>query len=253
MIESILTPQIFAFLLVFCRIGAGVMLMPGFGEAYISPTIRLAFALLVALIMATPLVGILPPAPSTPLALGQIVAAEILAGAFIGLLCRALLSALHTAGTIVSMQSGLSAAMMFDMTQASQGTLIGNLFSMSGLAFWFAMDFHHLMLQALFDSYTMFSPGAMFPMGDGVNMYAHLMGSCFSIALQITAPIVLVMLLVNLGGGILSRLMPAMQVFYLLLPLQLLITFFLLKVMSNAFFTAYLAFAESQLTGLLQP
>jgi flagellar biosynthetic protein FliR len=253
MIESLLTPSLFAFLLVFTRVGTGMMFLPGIAESYVSPTVRLALALLIALVMAYPLSTLLPKAPGSPLMLAYYMGAEALIGTFIGMLCRLLLSVLHVGGTIVSMQSGLSAAVMFDTTQASQGTLLGNLLSMSGLAFWFAMDFHHLALSALFDSYTLFEPGQYFPLGDGVEMYSKLLSSCFAMALQITAPIVMVMLLINLGGGILARLMPQMQVFYLLLPLQILTMLFLLSAISSGFFTTYLGFIEDRLMALLHP
>lgn len=252
MLGALLTAQITAFLMVFARVGAAVMLMPGIGESFISPNLRLAFALLVALVMAPALASYLPAPPADTASLALLIGAEITIGLFIGMLCRVVLSALHTAGTIISMQSGLSAAQMFDLTQAAQGTQLGNLLSMSGVAFWFALDFHHLMLNALFDSYGLFAPGQWIAMGDGIEMYGHLMGGCFSVALQITAPIMLVMLLVNLGGGILSRLMPALQVFYLLLPIQILLTFEVLKWTSNGMFLWYFQFAEEHLANLLK-
>ncbi len=253
MLGTLLTAQITAFLLVFARVGAGVMLLPGIGESFVSPTLRLAFALLVALVMAPALLATLPAPPDSALGLGALIAAEITIGLFIGMLCRVVLSALHTTGTILSLASGLSSAQMFDLTQAAQGTLLGNLLSMAGVAFWFALDFHHLMLNALFDSYGLFVPGQWIAMGDGIEMYGHLMGGCFAIAVQITAPIMLVMLLLNLGSGILSRLMPALQVFYLLLPIQILFTFEMLKWTASGMFLWYFQFAEEHLIHLLKP
>lgn len=227
------------------------MLMPGIGEAYISPTIRLGLALLVSLVMVPALIPVLPQAPGSILGLGLLLAAEIIVGALIGLLCRLMLSAMHMAGTIISMQSGLSAAMMFDTTQAAQGTLLGNLLSMTSLAFWFALDFHHLMLSALFDSYSLFEAGTYIHMGDTSTLYARMMVDAFSIALRISGPILLVMTLLNFAGGLLSRLMPAMQIFYLLIPIQLMLTFYLLHSLADGFFGSYLEYVESGLTRLL--
>ncbi len=253
MLGALLTAQITAFLLVFTRVGSGVMLMPGIGESYVSPTLRLAFALMVALVMMPALAPSLPAPPRTISGLAFLIVGEMTIGLFIGMLCRLIISALHVAGTVISMQSGLSSAQMFDLTQAAQGTQLGNLMSMAGVAFWFALDFHHLMFHALFDSYGLFLPGNFLAMGDGIEIFAHLMGGTFAIALQMTAPVMLVMLLVNIGGGVLSRLMPALQVFYLLLPLQILLTFEIMKWTADGMFLWFFQFAEEHLTTLLKP
>ena len=68
MLQELLPGGVFAFMLVFARIGAAMMLLPGFGEAFVSPRVRLGMALVVSFAMAPMVVGGLPPLPEGPTA-----------------------------------------------------------------------------------------------------------------------------------------------------------------------------------------
>lgn len=87
MLSQFLAAELFAFLLIFCRMGSAIMLLPGFGEAYVSPRVRLLFALMLSLLLV-PVIRSLPPLPTSVLGLFNIMIAEILIGLFIGGLTR---------------------------------------------------------------------------------------------------------------------------------------------------------------------
>src|SRR3546814_12035340 len=81
---------------------------------------------------------------------------------------------------------------------------------------------HHLMLMALVDSYTLFVPGTGFPTGDFSEMAAETVARSFALGFQIALPVVVVGVLIYLAMGLMSRLMPQIQVFFLALPVQML-------------------------------
>ncbi len=251
MIEQLLVSHIFAFMLAFSRLGTCMMLLPGFGEIYVPVWVRLSLALSISLIMM-PLVHSMNVAmPTSGFALGSLLIAEATVGVFIAMLCRILIATIHTLGTIISIQSGLAAAMMFDVNQASQGTVIGNMLSITAIVLWFVMDFHHLIIRSLYVSYDTFLVGGFPPPSDMLTAYTELLRTSFSLALQLSAPIVVVTMLINVGGGILSRLMPTMQVFFLLMPAQILFTFFLITATVGGLFLWYLEYVENALTTLI--
>src|SRR5436309_1219260 len=109
MLSHFLISELFAFLLIFCRLGSAIMLLPGFGEAYVAPRIRLMLALMFSLIL-TPVIHF-PPAPATVSGLLFLMTGEILAGLFIGGLARMLIAAMHVAGTVIAYQSSLASAL----------------------------------------------------------------------------------------------------------------------------------------------
>jgi len=253
MLQHFLITELFAFLLIFCRIGSGMMVMPGIGEGYVSPIFRLSIAVAITLVMVPVISTMLPPPPTTPFTLFVLVTTEILAGLFIGVVVRIILSATHTAGMILSMQSGLSAAMLFDATQASQGSIIGNLLGLMTVVLFFVTDLHHVMLRGLFDSYTLFPAGQTVSVGDMTDLVTQYVDRAFIIAVKISIPLLAVGLLMYLSAGVLSRLMPTMQVFFVLMAPQLLLSFFIIMVVLSSVMLWYLTYMHDAIAGFLEP
>ena len=210
-----------AFLLTFARVGTLVMLMPGVGEQTVSPRLRLAFALLVALVLY-PLARPLFAALAGP-ALVTTLIGEILVGLVLGLSVRMVLAALQTAGPIVAQQLGLSYAMTLDPAAGGQQPSVGNFLVLLGLALIFAADLHHVALTAIGDSYVLLPPGGLTETGDALSLALRAMSRGFSLAVQISAPFIVFAILFNLGLGVLSRLMPSLQVFFVGVPASILI------------------------------
>src|SRR6185436_10788524 len=114
--------QVFAAGLVFARLAAIVMLIPGIGETFIPPRIRLALALSLAL-MLLPVVGAgVPPIPVGVSGVAGAVIKEVLIGLMIGAILRLFMSSLVTAGEIVSIQTTLAFAQTANPTQAQPST-----------------------------------------------------------------------------------------------------------------------------------
>lgn len=214
-----------AYLLTFARIGTLMMLLPGLGEQSVSPRIRLAFALLVSLILF-PMVRPLLPMQGAALAgpgLISLLIGELLIGLVLGLTVRMVLAALQTTGVIVSQQLGLSYAMTVDPTQGGQQAALGNFLMMLGITLILATDLHHVALDAIGRSYVMLPPNGVLAMGEAAQLALRAMARGFLLAVQISAPFIAFGILFNVGLGVLSRLMPQMQVFFIAVPASVLI------------------------------
>ena len=222
MLADVLVEELFAALLVFARLGTALMIVPVFGERYVLGRLRLLLGLLLSAALAPTLRG-LPTAPAEPAVLALLVGGEVAVGLFLGAVTRLVMAALHVAGTIAAMQSGLSAAAFFDPNEATQGTLPGNLFATTALAAMVAADLHHLLLRALAASYARLPAGAGLPAEDALRLLTTLGDAAIRTGLELAAPFVLASLLANLALGVLGRLMPALQLLSLALPLQLLL------------------------------
>jgi flagellar biosynthetic protein FliR len=170
-------------------------------------------------------------------------AQEVFIGAVLGLTARLMISALQVAGFVVAQQLGLGFVTAVDPTQGQQGLLVGNFLSLLGITLVFAADLHHLVIAALNDSYTLFRPGEIPLLGDVAALTTQTIATAFRIGIQLSAPFLVFGLLFNLGLGVLSRLMPQMQVFFVGLPLSillgLLILFITLGAMMGTFLDAF--------------
>jgi flagellar biosynthetic protein FliR len=229
-----------AFMLVFARIGAMVMLLPGFGEVFIPVGVKLAIALLLTLIIlplhrAAYHVDMQSVAP-----LAVLMVHEIIIGVVLGATARVTLAALQVAGSIIAQQLGLGFVTSIDPTQGQQGALMGNFLTLLGIALLFATDTHYLVIAALNDSYKIFSPGELMPSGDVAALATRAFAAAFKIGLQLSAPFLVFGLVFNIGLGVLARLMPQMQVYFVGVPLSILIGFLILAAVLASMMGTYM-------------
>ena len=153
---------------------------------------------------------------------------------------------------LIATQSGLAIATQFDPNQASQGSLIGNLLSLTAVVLLFATDLHLVMLRALADSYTLFTPGQFPPVEDFAEYFSHLVNDLFTLGMRLSSPLLVVMLLLYVGAGVLTRLMPNMQVFFILLPPQIFMSFFLLMAVFGSILLEFTNAFSEQLGSFLE-
>jgi flagellar biosynthetic protein FliR len=227
-LEQLLTAEVFSLLLIFARLGSALMLLPGFGESYVSVRVRLLLAGAITIVVAPVVAPHLPPAPGSPIVLTLLLGGEIGIGIFIGTVGRIMVITLEIAGTLISFQIGLATAAIFNPLISDQGQLVSVLISIAGMVLLFQTDLHHLMLRGVVDSYLMFVPGALPPIGDFTEAIGKLVARSFLIALQITSPFMVVSTMMYIALGLISRLMPQLQIFFLALPLQIVLGFLVL-------------------------
>ncbi len=240
--------QVWAGALIFARIGAILLTLPGIGESYVPPRIRLSLALVVSLAL-WPVVGHLLPA--LPVSLGATVGwilREVITGLMIGMLLRAFTTALGTAGEIVSLQTTLSFAQTANPLQAQPGTTIAAFLTLFGTTLIFATNTHHLFIAGLVGSYELVAPAKPLIMGDFASMAVRTVGDSFMLGVQLAAPVLVFALIFNLASGLVARVMPQFQVFFAAAPLSVLLglsVFALsLGVMGTVFIDRYRALAN---------
>src|SRR6202046_2543654 len=247
---SLLPALAATFMLGFARIGAMVMLLPGLGETNIPVRIKLAIALLLTLIIL-PLHRAayhIDMGSMTPLLV--LMLHEIIIGIVHGATARLTISALEVAGSVIAQQLGLGFVTSVDPTQGEQGIILGTFLTMLGITLFFATDMHYLVIAALNDSYTLFAPGEVPSTGDVAALMTQTVSGAFRIGLQVFAPFLAFGLLFNLGLGVLSRLMPQMQVFFIALPLSILIGFLFLILVLGSMMGIFLDYAGGVLSVL---
>ena len=227
------------FMLVFARVGTMVMLMPGLGERFVLNRAKLAIAVFLALLLM-PVARPLMQVPSDPGLLMSLLISEILIGAILGLSARLIMAALQTAGVIMANQIGLGFATAVDPAMGQQNPSIGNFLSILGITLVLVMDLHHLAIAAIHNSYTMLPPGAYPSVGDASALGLQAVSKGFSVAVQMSAPFIVFGLLFNLGLGVLARLMPQFQVFFLGAPASILIGMAILAAIVSVMMTVFL-------------
>ena len=206
--------------LVFARVGALVMLMPGIGEAAVPPRVRLGLALLLSLTLF-PVVG--PSLPTMPETMGALVGAilrEIFIGLMIGAILKMFFSSLAIAGEIVSLQTTLGFAQTASPMEAQPTASLSTFLTLLGITLVFATNLHHMFITAIFGSYSLFEPGGAAPLGDAATLAIQTVGKSFALGVQLAAPVIVFALVFNIATGLIGRLMPQFQVFFVASPLS---------------------------------
>lgn len=221
MLDQLLPANVFGAMLIFARIGAAMMLLPGFGEFYVLQRFRLLLALLFSLLLAPMLAPSLPMLPSSAMRLAVLVGSEVVIGLFIGTVARILLSALDTAGTIISLQLGLSSAQIFNPLLAQQGALTSTFYSIMGVLLIFLTNLHHMLITALVDSYAVFAPGVLPQVGDVSQAIVQAVGGAFQLGIEISAPFIVLGLMFYAMIGVIARLVPQLQILFVTQPAQI--------------------------------
>jgi flagellar biosynthetic protein FliR len=229
-----------AFVLAFARIGAMVMLLPGLGEQNIPVRVKLSIALLLTLIILPLHRAAYQVDLQSMAGLMVLMVHEIVIGIVLGATARVTLSALQVAGSVIAQQMGLGFVQSVDPTQGQQGVLIGNFLTMLGVTLLFATDSHHLVIAALNDSYQVFAPGEIMPSGDVAALATRAFTAAFRIGLQLSAPFLVFGLVFNIGLGVLARLMPQMQVYFVGVPLSIFAGFLIFGIVIVAMMGTFL-------------
>lgn len=232
--------MVFAGGLVFARVGSILMLMPGFAEPSIPMRIRLSFALLVAMMLGPIIAPSLPPMPAEPLPMAGMVMGEMIIGLMVGGIARILMSMAATAGQLIGMQSGLSFAQTFDPSQGQQGAIFATLLNLTFLVLMFATNLHHLLLLTTSNSYVVFPPGELPDFADTAEWALTAFSDAFRLGVQIAAPLIVFGLVFYLALGVLSRLMPQAQIFFIAMPSNIMVGLFILTISLGAMSAVWL-------------
>ena len=214
--------ELWAAALIFARVGAMVMLLPGLGEPAVPARIRLAFALAMAIALSPALAPAMTAAPQNVWAIAGMIAGEVVTGVLLGGAARLLVTALATAGQVMGLEIGLAFAQTADPTMTQSGQLLAVFLGLLGLALIFTTGLHHMFLEGIVGSYALVAPGAPPPVGDATQLAVEAVSISFRVGFQIATPLIAAGLIFRLGLGVLSRLIPQIQVFFVVLPLQLL-------------------------------
>jgi flagellar biosynthetic protein FliR len=234
--------------MIFARIGAVLLMLPGVGESYVPPRIRLSLALVVSLALWPVVAGSLPALPETLGGMAGWIIREVLVGLAIGALLRSFLTVLATAGEVVALQTTLAFAQTANPMQAQPGSTISAFLMLFGTTLIFATNTHHLFIAGLVGSYELIAPVKPLVTGDFASLAIRTLGDAFMLGIQLSAPVLVFAIVFNLASGLIGRVMPAFQVYFAAAPLSIILglsVFALsLGVMGTVFIDRYRALAN---------
>jgi len=231
----------FAFVLVLCRCAGAVMLLPGLGEDDPPAMVRGGLAVSLAVLLTPLQAPGLPAPPSSVFSLAAMVAGELLVGGLLGWLARLLALALPAAAQIISLMTGLSSVLQPDATLGAQSAALGRLFNLLAPVLILASGLYAWPLQALAGSYALFPAGGGLSSSDLMEVAMRSVSGSFALALRLASPFILMSVIWQVGLGLLSRLVPQIQIYFASLPGQILGGVLLVGLLGAGIVRAWLA------------
>lgn len=211
------------FLILFARVGAVLMLLPVFSDESVPMRIRL----LIALGMTAGLWGMLHeqvmPFARDDAKLAGIIVAELLVGLGIGMIVRIMFLAVAMAGSIISLQIGLTSAVVADASQGGSAPLLSKFVSVAAAVVCMALAVHHLWIASIIHSYTTFPVGGLPAAADFAQLALNTTTRAMGLGISLAAPLIVYGIVFNVALGLAARLAPAIQVFFVAQPLNLLL------------------------------
>lgn len=251
MLSEILTLNVFSYLLVFARVGSAIMFFPGIASNMVNTRIRLLLAVAVTLVMTPVVSPLLPPLPASRLALFILVFGETTIGIFLGVIAQIMMSALNFAGNIMSYQVGLASALTNDPVMEQQSGILANFLTNLGVVMVFVSGLYVILFHAIADSYYVLMPGQVVPAEDFASTVSRSVADAVRVGLQLAIPVQVSGLVFFSGLGVLSRLMPNLQIFFIAMPIQILMGLSVLMIVLPALMLAFLRFFEDHLSPFL--
>lgn len=205
----------------FCRIGAVLMLMPGFSSSRIAVRVRLfmSFSLTLAL---TPLlsreVAKSLGDDSSPAAIIRMFASESLAGLLLGFLARIFFGALETVSGAVANSIGLTSALAVPIEDREPLPAITTFIAFVATALVFITNLHWEVIRGIAASYSALPVMGLFDARFGLAQVSDCLAKSFFSALRIGSPFIVYALITNFAIGLASRLVPQIPLYFITVP-----------------------------------
>jgi len=221
--------QISSFSLVFLRITALIVMIPVFGDRTVPARVKAGLGLILAVIVYPFLkTETLPPFSANFISMIIGMAGEVCIGIIIGFVARCIFAGVQSAGELIGFQMGFSMASVLDPLSNTQISALSEFQYLIAMLIFLFVDGHHIFLNAIVESYRSIPPLGFSFSGSLMQMLFNYTREVFVIAVKISAPIMAVMIFVNVGLGVIARTVPQINVFIVGFPLQIAVGFFFL-------------------------
>jgi flagellar biosynthetic protein FliR len=205
--------------LVFVRISAILAILPFFGDSPVPVRIRILFS-----VALTAIIWPLIPAswgqnlPTSILPYALVVVKEAALGMTIGFLAKVLFDGIIAAASLVGYQMGFGTASLFIPDAGQQMDSFTAFHRIVVLLLFLAMDFHHVYLSALTETFRALGPGQFWINSQNIELLISHSALVFSSAIQLAAPVLIALLFATAALGLMARAVPQLNVFIISFP-----------------------------------
>lgn len=204
--------------LLWVRLAALFFLTPVFSTMKVPPSITALILLMLSGVLASS-PGVQAYLPATPAAFVVAALAECVTGAVMGFALQCVFAAASMAGQVLDMQLGFSIGAIFDPVTRARSPVLGTVFSLLAASIFFGLDAHLTMIQGLQFAAVQIPAGKPW-LFESPQWLIAIFGSVFTLAVVLIAPVLVLMLLLEVALAVISRSLPQFNIFFVSLPIK---------------------------------
>ncbi len=238
--------EVKAFLLILIRVSTILLMFPFFSARVIPVLSKAGLAIIVTIILFPVLNHEMVAFPETVLGVMQLIIAELIIGIILGLLVQVFFEGVRMMGQTVGFQTGFAMANIIDPQSGAQVSLLSNLAYLVAFTLFLLLNGHHILLNAVRESFGVLPVGSLSLNSELFEKLLPLYGEMFAIAIKIGAPAIAALLFTKVAFGLVTKLIPQMNIMIVAFPVQIVIGLFFFGTSLNVL----LGFMERYLGGL---
>lgn len=215
-------------LLVFLRVAAILFTIPIFSQTVVPGVSRILLSMVITYMVMFTITDFNYDVNMGLFPLAVLGFKEMLTGFVIGFSLHFVFYGISFAGLMIGNDMGLGAASMFDANTEAQSNLIGSILAMIATLIFILINGHHFIISAIGASFKLIPLGHYSVNGEVISLLIKYSAGIFIIAIKIAAPIMVSFFLLNVAAGIMARVIPQMQILFVLFPLKIGLGFILI-------------------------
>lgn len=235
-----------AFFLVLIRVSVILVMVPFFSARVIPNLIKAGLALVITIVLFPVINNKMVEFPGTLLGITQLILSEIIIGMTLGLLAQIFFEGVRMMGQMVGFQTGFAITNVLDPQSGVQVSIFANTAYLVAIVLFLLLNGHHILLNAVRDSFDIINVGSLSLNVGMLKKMTKISGDMFVIAVKIGAPPIAALLFTNVAFGLITKLMPQMNIMIVAFPVQICIGLFFFGISLNVL----LRFMERYLEGL---
>ncbi|MBI5491673.1 MAG: flagellar biosynthetic protein FliR [Deltaproteobacteria bacterium] len=238
------------FLFVLVRTGAVIMTAPIFGAVNVPMQVKAGLSFVIALILTQITAHV--PLPQGLVALVLSLLGEMLIGASIGLCIRFIFTGIEFAGQVASFQMGIGMASAYDPLNSAQVTVFGKMMSIFTLLIFLSVNGHLMVLMALSRSFEVIPPYGFHLSNSLIEGMVNFSKEIFLLAIKFSAPVMAILIFVNLALGIMARTVPQLNMFVVGFAVTITVGFVVMALSLPVFETAVIGVMDRMWYGIFE-
>jgi len=218
------------FFLAFTRIMAIMIHVPVLGGQNIPNQVRIGLGFVLAMVLIP-----WQPLPEAAVSIGLIaygiaIGKEILIGTLIGYSADLAFGAIQMAGAAMGMGSGFESSRIFNPSMGDSGSAFDQLFVMTATMVFVMINGHHLVILAIQKTFEIIPINGSLPFG-GLQTIMTITSTFIVAGIHLALPVMTAVILADLTLGLLARVAPQVQVYFLGLPVKVVVSLLALSFM----------------------